>query len=134
MAYQRVHHVLGRDAPGDDHQRAVPAVLTVAGVPVDPGVGEGVLQHPIARLDDRQPVWIRTGRVAESDDVGQEDCAVLPDRCCGCALGVVTGGFAREGLPVGIQIIGRPFEEPTVLRTGRAFEAVTDWWRREPLL
>ncbi|HEX2173027.1 MAG TPA: amidase family protein, partial [Dehalococcoidia bacterium] len=41
-------------------------------------------------------------------------------------------GFSREGLPIGLQIIGRPFDEATVLRIGRAYEALTDWHTRRP--
>jgi aspartyl-tRNA(Asn)/glutamyl-tRNA(Gln) amidotransferase subunit A len=46
----------------------------------------------------------------------------------------VPSGFSREGLPVGIQIIGRPFDESTVLRVGHAYQAVTDWCRLAPVL
>lgn len=57
------------------------------------------------------------------------------------ALGNVTGlpalsvpsGFTTEGLPTGIQIIGRPFDEETVLNVGHAYESVTDWPRLAPL-
>ncbi|MBI5709782.1 MAG: amidase [Candidatus Eisenbacteria bacterium] len=41
-------------------------------------------------------------------------------------------GFDRAGLPVGLQIIGRPFDEATVLRAARAFERATDWHERRP--
>ena len=37
-------------------------------------------------------------------------------------------------LPLGFQLLGRPFDEPTVLRAADAFERVTDWHRRAPEL
>ena len=45
---------------------------------------------------------------------------------------VVPCGFSRDGLPVSIQIVGRPFDEPTVLRIARAYERATDWHTRRP--
>jgi aspartyl-tRNA(Asn)/glutamyl-tRNA(Gln) amidotransferase subunit A len=45
---------------------------------------------------------------------------------------VVPCGFSREGLPVSIQIVGRPFDEATVLRVARAYERETDWHTRRP--
>ncbi len=42
------------------------------------------------------------------------------------ALAVCTG-FGAGGLPVGAQIIGRPFEDAMVLRAGHAFERATNW-------
>jgi aspartyl-tRNA(Asn)/glutamyl-tRNA(Gln) amidotransferase subunit A len=43
-------------------------------------------------------------------------------------------GFDHEDLPVGMQIIGRPFEESTLYRVGHAYQQVTDWHRRAPSL
>jgi aspartyl-tRNA(Asn)/glutamyl-tRNA(Gln) amidotransferase subunit A len=43
-------------------------------------------------------------------------------------------GFGRNGLPLGMQIVGRPFEEPAILRIGHAYEGATDWHRRRPTL
>jgi aspartyl-tRNA(Asn)/glutamyl-tRNA(Gln) amidotransferase subunit A len=45
---------------------------------------------------------------------------------------VVPCGFSRDGLPVSIQILGRPFDDATVLRLARAYERVTDWHARRP--
>lgn len=36
-------------------------------------------------------------------------------------------GFSREGLPIGLQLIGRRHEEATVLRTAYAYEQATPW-------
>jgi aspartyl-tRNA(Asn)/glutamyl-tRNA(Gln) amidotransferase subunit A len=41
-------------------------------------------------------------------------------------------GFARAGLPIGLQLAGRPFDEATVLRAGHAYEQATEWHRRAP--
>jgi aspartyl-tRNA(Asn)/glutamyl-tRNA(Gln) amidotransferase subunit A len=42
-------------------------------------------------------------------------------------------GFTAEGLPIGMQVIGRPFDEATVLRVADAYQRVTDWHaRRSP--
>ena len=43
-------------------------------------------------------------------------------------------GFDPDGLPIGMQIIGRPFAEATLLRAGHAFQLATDFHRREPVL
>jgi aspartyl-tRNA(Asn)/glutamyl-tRNA(Gln) amidotransferase subunit A len=43
-------------------------------------------------------------------------------------------GFTRAGLPIGLQIAGRPFDEATVLRAGHAYEQATDWHLRTPPL
>src|SRR5216684_3943054 len=43
-------------------------------------------------------------------------------------------GFGRNGLPLGMQILGRPFGEMTILRVGHAYEQATEWHRRRPAL
>lgn len=43
-------------------------------------------------------------------------------------------GFTSDGLPVGLQIIGRRFDESTVIKAAAAFERVRPWADRKPLL
>jgi aspartyl-tRNA(Asn)/glutamyl-tRNA(Gln) amidotransferase subunit A len=43
-------------------------------------------------------------------------------------------GFSQNGLPLGMQVIGRPFDEATVLRVGHAYQKATDWHQRRPRL
>jgi aspartyl-tRNA(Asn)/glutamyl-tRNA(Gln) amidotransferase subunit A len=50
---------------------------------------------------------------------------------CGLSL---PAGFSSLGLPVGVQLIGAPFSDATILRIGRAFQRATDWHRRHPQL
>jgi aspartyl-tRNA(Asn)/glutamyl-tRNA(Gln) amidotransferase subunit A len=41
-------------------------------------------------------------------------------------------GFSNEGMPIGLQLAGRPFDELTVLRAAYAYEQATDWRQRRP--
>jgi len=39
-------------------------------------------------------------------------------------------GFSSSGMPMGLQIVGRPFAEETVLRVAHAYEQTTEWHNR----
>jgi Asp-tRNA(Asn)/Glu-tRNA(Gln) amidotransferase A subunit family amidase len=43
-------------------------------------------------------------------------------------------GVDAAGMPVGLQLVGRPFDEASVLRAGHAYEQATDWHLRRPSL
>ncbi len=47
---------------------------------------------------------------------------------------VVPMGFTAGGLPLSLQLAGRPFEEALLVRTGDAFQQATDWHLRVPPL
>jgi aspartyl-tRNA(Asn)/glutamyl-tRNA(Gln) amidotransferase subunit A len=48
-----------------------------------------------------------------------------------CGLSVPCG-FTRQGLPIGLTIYGKPFQEDLILRIGYAFEQATDWHCHTP--
>ena len=48
-----------------------------------------------------------------------------------CGLSVPCG-FDAEGLPIGMQILGAPYTEPTALKLGQAYQMATDWHLRRP--
>lgn len=61
------------------------------------------------------------------------DICTIPVNIAGiCGLSV-PAGFV-DGLPVGMQLIGRAFDEGTLLRIGYAYQQATDWHRRKPPL
>lgn len=50
----------------------------------------------------------------------------------GCPAISVPCGFSQSGLPIGLQISGRPFEEMLVFRTAQTYEENTIWHTRHP--
>jgi aspartyl-tRNA(Asn)/glutamyl-tRNA(Gln) amidotransferase subunit A len=46
----------------------------------------------------------------------------------------ICNGFTRDGLPLSMQIAGRPFDEASVLRAAHAYERATEWRSRRPEL
>ena len=43
-------------------------------------------------------------------------------------------GFSKDGLPIGLQIVGPPFGEPVVLSVAYAYQQTTDWHTRRPAI
>ena len=81
---------------------------------------------PAPSLDDHQRIgaadwWAKPGMGALASVTGAPALA-LP-----C-------GFSVSALPLGFQIIGRPWDEATLLRIGHAYEAATQWRKRRPKL
>lgn len=50
-----------------------------------------------------------------------------------CGL-VLPAGLSKDGLPLSVQLMGKPFAEAEILRVGVAVQAVTDWHRLRPEL
>jgi aspartyl-tRNA(Asn)/glutamyl-tRNA(Gln) amidotransferase subunit A len=46
----------------------------------------------------------------------------------------VNCGFTKSGLPIGLQIIGKPFDEQAILKVAHAFEQATNWHKQRPRL
>jgi aspartyl-tRNA(Asn)/glutamyl-tRNA(Gln) amidotransferase subunit A len=48
-----------------------------------------------------------------------------------CALSL-PAGFSASGLPIGVQLLGAPFADATLVRIGLGFQAATSWHRQRP--
>jgi aspartyl-tRNA(Asn)/glutamyl-tRNA(Gln) amidotransferase subunit A len=58
----------------------------------------------------------------------------MPFNVAGYPAMAICSGFGPGGLPVSVQIAGKPFQDAMVLRVGNAFEKATDWRSRRPSL
>jgi len=61
------------------------------------------------------------------------DVCTLPINIAGLPAISVPAGFV-DGLPFGMQIIGKPFDEETILHLAYAYEQATDWNKKKPIL
>ncbi len=62
------------------------------------------------------------------------DIYTIPASLAGLPAISVPCGLSRMGLPIGLQLIGRPFEEATVLRAAYAYEQATNWRTKRPVI
>ena len=62
------------------------------------------------------------------------DLFTIPVNLAGLPGLSVRCGFSLAGLPIGLQFIGRPFDEATLLRAAHAYEQATRWQARRPPL
>jgi len=62
------------------------------------------------------------------------DVLTIPVNLAGLPGISVRCGFSLAGLPIGLQFIGRPFDEATLLRAAHAYEQATSWQTRRPPL
>jgi aspartyl-tRNA(Asn)/glutamyl-tRNA(Gln) amidotransferase subunit A len=59
------------------------------------------------------------------------DIFTIPVNLAGTCAMSLPAGFSNSGLPIGLQLIGKPFDEETILRAGYAFEQATEWHLRK---
>ena len=79
----------------------------------------------------------------ETDTAVSDDALLINERLAWCTraasyLGLpslaVPCGFADRGLPVGFQLMARPFAEDFLFQVGHTYQRETDWHRRAPAL
>ena len=78
---------------------------------------------PACRIDDPEAIERTYGRQARA-----------PFNLSGGPALSVPVGISKAGLPLGMQIVGRPFTEALVYRAGHAYEQATEWTRSHPVL
>src|SRR5690349_6324701 len=64
----------------------------------------------------------------------QKPSLLTPWNVTGQPVLALPNGFGARGLPLGMQILERPFGEETILRIGHAYERATEWHARRPPL
>ena len=62
------------------------------------------------------------------------DIFTIPTNLAGTCAMSFPCGFSEDGLPIGLQLIGKPFAEDEMLQAAYAFEQATDWNQRVPEL
>jgi aspartyl-tRNA(Asn)/glutamyl-tRNA(Gln) amidotransferase subunit A len=67
-------------------------------------------------------------------DVGQKPSFTMPFNLSGYPAISICSGFGEGDLPVAIQLVGKPFQEATVLRIADAFEKATPFRARRPAM
>ncbi len=78
---------------------------------------------PACRIDDQEACEFIYSRQARA-----------PFNVTGSPAIAVPAGFSKEGLPLGIQIVGAPYNEATVYRVGAAYETEAAWTAQHPVL
>lgn len=94
--------------------------LSVIVTPTLPATVAKTTQSEFSYKDRSEPVTISYVRTTAPFNL-----AGLPALSTPC-------GFDSAGLPVGLQIVGRPMDETTVLAVGHAYESATSWGSKVP--
>ena len=126
--------VKGRDVPAHEYLATVRAweelrADTVAALAdVDALLCPTVMIPPVPVAD----------ALASTDAYAERNLQTLRNTSIGNILGLcglsVPCGFTSRGLPIGLMIYGKPFDEARVLRIGHACQQATDWHRSHPAL
>ncbi len=73
-------------------------------------------------------------KVADPLAMYLSDILTIPVNLAGLPAISVPCGFSSGGLPIGLQLIARPFAEDCLLQAAHHYEQVTDWHRKKPAL
>ncbi|QBP17860.1 Asp-tRNA(Asn)/Glu-tRNA(Gln) amidotransferase subunit GatA [Acetilactobacillus jinshanensis] len=78
------------------------------------------------------PAYDLGSEISDPIKMYMNDVLTVPVNLAGLPSMSIPDGFTKDSLPIGMQLIGRPFDEQTVYRTGYAFEQNTDFHKRVP--
>jgi aspartyl-tRNA(Asn)/glutamyl-tRNA(Gln) amidotransferase subunit A len=82
------------------------------------------------------PIAANTAPVASGPDASRRFFTrrsySTPASLAGTPALSVPCGLSAAGLPIGLQLVGRPWDEAAVLRAAHAYESATDWHARRP--
>ena len=125
----------------DFRARALPAVLFTANDYVQATREHRRMMVEITPLYERFDAFVTAGlgeapRLSDYRSVSfwQKPSLLTAWNVTGQPVLALPNGFGRNGLPLGMQILGRPFGEETILRIGHAYERATEWHARRPTL
>jgi aspartyl-tRNA(Asn)/glutamyl-tRNA(Gln) amidotransferase subunit A len=86
---------------------------------------------PAPRADQEE---VQAGGATWDVHTGGPAWLTRPINLAGLPALALSAGFSREGMPLGVQMIGRPGEEATLLRLARSFQEATGHHVRAPAL
>jgi aspartyl-tRNA(Asn)/glutamyl-tRNA(Gln) amidotransferase subunit A len=105
-------------------KQAWAAMFAGIDVPIGPAVAapatrrdQDSVRWPDGTMEPVTPVFVRLS---------------APANVTGLLSVAVPCGFTDDRLPVAFQVIGRPFDESTILKVARSYEALTDWTSQAP--
>src|SRR5216117_1069552 len=130
-----------KDFGADFRSRAFPSVLFTANDYVQATREHRRMMVEMEPLFSRFDAFVTAGmgespRIADHRSVSfwQKPSLLTAWNVTGQPVLMLPNGFGRNGLPLGMQILGRPFGEETILRVGHAYERATSWGTRRPPL
>ena len=130
-----------KDFGADFRSRVLPSVLFTANDYVQASRERRRMQLTMQPLYDKFDAFVTAGmgeapRLSDYRSVSfwQKPSLLTAWNVTGQPVLALPNGFGANGLPLGMQILGRPFGETTILRIGHAYERATEWHTRRPTL
>ncbi len=85
-----------------------------------------------------KPGWLETGTIFPT--IGKKSLSIMswmtytyPFNMTGLPAASIPSGWTNSGLPIGMQIVGKRYDERTVLQVSKAFEEVAPWQDKRPI-
>ena len=63
-----------------------------------------------------------------------EDIYTLPANLAGIPGIAIPVGLSDQGMPVGMQLMGKHFDEATLFKLAHAYQQVTEWHKEKPTM
>jgi aspartyl-tRNA(Asn)/glutamyl-tRNA(Gln) amidotransferase subunit A len=96
-----------------------------------------ILITPTTPCTAFKPGWLESGTTFPS--IGKKTLSTMdwitytyPFNMTGLPAASIPSGWSKSGLPIGMQIVGKRYDEKTVLQVSKAFEEITPWQDKKP--